>query len=144
MGMCQSLDLLFQIGQLLEQIQDLDRFDGVVQDRHSGTDLVTRLVTGKVAFEGLDSLARCSLQLPQGAFDDLATGRPVCSHESGQPEPVLQGGKADVGFPSGGVDGRLGEQRCDGLFLLPAQFVAVSKHCHCSRLAQMARFSSLC
>ncbi len=138
MGMCQSLDLLFQVSQLLDQVQDLDCFDGMVQDRHGGTDLVTRLVALQVSLEGRDSLAGCPLQLPQCAFDDLAAGRPVGAQEDRQLEPVLQGCKADGSFLRGGVNRRLDEQRGDGLLLLPAQFVAVSWHGAYPRLYQMA------
>jgi hypothetical protein len=140
MAMLQLLDLLFQVHQLLGQVQDLDGLDGVVQDRHGGPNLLARLITRQVAFEGIHGLARGLLQLPQGALDDLPAGATVGRQEGGQLQPVLQRGKADGGFLRGGVDGRLSEQRGDGHLLLPAQFVAVSRHRFGSRLAQMGRF----
>ena len=88
-AMLQLLDLLLQVCELVGQVQDLDRFDGMVQDRHGGPDLLAWLARRQIPLEGLDGLACGLLKLAQGSLDHLPAGRPVGSQESGQLEPVF-------------------------------------------------------
>jgi hypothetical protein len=104
------LNLLFQVRNLLSQVQGLNGSNRVLQDGHGRPNLRPGFATNQIPPQGLHGLSGGTLQPAQGGFDNLAAGVAVELRELRQAEPALEGAVADLGLARGLLDRRFRQE----------------------------------